>query len=83
MKQEKYSELTDEELLQRAKTMKKTKIYDAVIFGFLVGIAIFSTVKNGIGLFTLLPLIYPPVAANNKKKREELGRLLKERNLEY
>lgn len=81
MKQNKYSDLSDEELLEQVKNMKPTKIYDAVFFGVLIGIAIYSTVKNGFGLLTFLPLVYLPIAAKNKNKIKELEKLLKERNL--
>lgn len=74
-------ELTDEELLQKTKKIKSINFFDALIFGVLIGIAVYSTVKNGFGLLTFLPLIYIPVAANNKKKNKELEDLLKERNL--
>lgn len=60
---------------------KSTKIYDAVIIGVLIGIAIYSSVKNGFGLLTFLPLIYLPIAGKNKKKANELEKLLHERNL--
>lgn len=82
MEQEKLVELTDEALLEQAKIMKPTKIYDAVIFGFLIGITIYSAVKNGFGWLTFLPLVYLPAAGKNKAKREALEKLLKERNLE-
>ena len=61
--------------------MKSTNLYDAVIFGFLIGIAIYSSVKNGFGLLTFLPLVYIPIAARNKTKKKELQKLLKERDL--
>lgn len=82
MEKKKLSELTDEELLKEAKRMKPTKMYDTVIFGFLIGVAIYSSVKNGIGLLTFLPIIYLPVANKNNAKRKELENLLKERDLE-
>jgi hypothetical protein len=47
----------------------------------LIGIAAYSSVKNGIGLITFLPLVYIPLAAKNKTKNKELEKLLKERNL--
>lgn len=75
------AELTDQELLEKAKKMKSTKLYDAVIFGFLVGIAIYSSVKNGFGLLTFLPLAYLPIAGKNNAKNKELGSLLRERGL--
>ena len=81
MKPKKLAELTDEELLLKAKKIKPTSLYDAVIFGFLIGVAIYSSVKNGFGLLTFLPLVYLPIAAKNKTKNKELEKLLKERGL--
>ena len=74
-------ELTDDELLQEVKKMKTTTIFDALIFGILIGIAIYSSVKNGFGLLTFLPLIYLPIAGKNRIKNKELKQLLIERNL--
>lgn len=82
MNQEKLAALTDEELLAQAKKSKSSKIYDAAIIGVLIGIAIYSTIKNGFGLLTFLPLIYLPIAAKNKIKNSELQKLLKEKKLE-
>ena len=81
MKENKFTKLSDEELLQAASRHKSTNVYDAVIFGVLIGIAIYSTVKNGWGLLTFLPLVYLPIAARNKTKQKELEKLLRERNL--
>lgn len=75
------SELTNEELLQEAKKIKSGNILDAAIIGFLIGVAVYSTVKNGFGLLTFLPLIYLPIAAKNKLRNKELERLVKERDL--
>ncbi len=75
------SELTDTELLQEAKKFKPFIIYDAVIFGVLIGIALYSTLNHGLGFLTFLPLVYIPIAAKNKIKSKELEKLLKERNL--
>ena len=72
MTQEELSKFTDEELLQKAKAMKSYQIYDAVIFGMLIGIATYSTVKNGLDLLTFLPLVYLPIAAKNKVKNKEI-----------
>ncbi|MFT3794629.1 hypothetical protein [Flavobacterium sp.] len=75
------TELTNEELLHEAKKMKSTKIYDAVIIGFLVGVAVYSAVRNGFGLLTFLPLVYLPIAARNKTRNEAVEKLLKQRDL--
>lgn len=81
MKQINLAELTDEELLQEAKKIKSTTIYDALFIGVLVGIAVYSSVKNGFGLLSFIPLVYLPIAVKNKKKSNELKKLLLERNL--
>ncbi|HOX81563.1 MAG TPA: FUSC family protein [Chryseolinea sp.] len=82
MTQKVLAELTNEELLGEAKKTKSSKIFDALAIGLLVGIAIYSSITNGIGLITFLPLVYIPIAARNNIKRKELEKLLKERNLE-
>jgi hypothetical protein len=79
--QKELSSLTDQELLKEAKRMRPTILYDAVLFGVLIGIAIYSTVNNGLGLLTFLPLVYIPIAAKNKIKNQALEKLIKERNL--
>lgn len=81
MKQKELAELTNEELLQEAKKIKSSNIFDAAILGFLIGVAVYSAVRNGFGLLTFLPLIYVPVAAKNKARNKALVELLKERNL--
>ena len=81
MEQKELELLSDEELLEEAKKIKRYSLYDAVIFGFLIGIAIYSSVKNGFGWLTFLPLVYLPIAAKNKSKREAVDKLIKERNL--
>jgi len=81
MEQKKLAELRDEELLEEAKKHKPTKLYDAVIVGFLIGIAIYSSVTKGFGLLTFLPLIYIPIAARNRTKTKKLEELLKDRGL--
>lgn len=81
MKQQELATLTNEQLLLEAKKMKSTPIYDAVFIGFLIGIAVFSSVKNGFGLLSFLPVVYLPVAAKNRAKKKEIEKLLKERGL--
>jgi len=81
MSENKPIELSDEALLEEVKKMKSTKFYDALIVGLLLGVAIYSTVNNGFGLLTFLPLAYVPVAAKNKARDKELEKLLNERGL--
>ena len=81
MTQEELAALTDEALLQEAKKMKSSNVFDALFIGLLAGIAVYSTVRNGWGLLTFLPLAYAPIAVKNKAKHKALEKLLKERNL--
>jgi hypothetical protein len=55
MTESKLSELTDEKLLLEAKKMKSNSIMNAVFIGFLVGIVIYSLLKNTFGFLTLIP----------------------------
>lgn len=81
MKQKERSELTDQELLEEAKKMKSTSITNAVFIGIMIGIVIYSIVKNSFGFFTLIPLFFAYKAFNNSKNNKALKNLLKERNL--
>lgn len=82
MEQKKLSELTDQELLQEAKKRKSTSIINAVLIGFLIGIILYSIIKNSLGFLTLLPLFLAYKLTNNSKyNTTELENLLKERNL--
>ena len=75
-------DLSDEELLKTAKLYKSMKIYDAVIVGFLFGIAIYNAANKGSFLITILPLFYIPMVGKNNTRRKEIFALLEERNLE-
>ena len=81
MTQKELSELTDQELLDEAKKMKSTSIINAVLIGFLIGIIIYSIMKNSLGFFTLIPLFFAYKIFNNSKNNKDLERILKERNL--
>jgi hypothetical protein len=59
-----------EETQQEKKTFKQSAVNDAAIIGVLIGIAVYATYKQGLGLLSFLPLLYLPIAAKNKKKRQ-------------
>lgn len=82
MTKKELAELTDQELQQEAKKIKSTTLMDGLIIGVLIGIAIYSSIKNGFGLLSFIPLVYLPIAAKNRTKNRELKDLLKERSLE-
>jgi hypothetical protein len=82
MEQRKLTELTNQELMQEAKKIKSASITNSVLIGFLIGIVIYSIVKNSLGFFTLIPLFFIYKLINNSKyNTKELENLLKERNL--
>lgn len=56
MNQEQLSKLTDEELLDYAKSIKPSPLLDAFFIGFLIGIIVFGVMVNSWGFFTLVPL---------------------------
>ncbi|MGG5210611.1 FUSC family protein [Chryseobacterium sp. MIQD13] len=76
------NELTDQELLEKRKKSKSEEIINAVILGVLIGIAIYGTIKYGLGLFTFLPVLFALYAANKwKKNSQTLEKELHSRNL--
>ena len=81
MDQKNLSELTDQELLVEAKKMKSASIVNATLIGVMIGIVVWSILKNTVGLFTLIPLFLAFKVFHKPKKYEELKRVLKERNL--
>jgi len=85
MKPENLTELSDQELLQRIKKVKTNKIFDAIIIGITIGIAIYGASKNGLGFFIIFPFILAYViirnSKNNKILEKEIQKELKHRNL--
>ena len=82
MKQKELSELTDQELLDEAKKMKASSIAHAFVIGLMVGVVVYSVVKNTWGFLTLIPLFFIYKLTRNSGRNEELKRLLKERKLD-
>lgn len=81
MNQKELSELTDQELLEEAKKMKSSSIIHAGLIGFMIGVIIYSVVKNSWGFLTLIPLFFVYKLLNKPKRNKALKKLLKERNL--
>ena len=72
MKAENLTELSDQELLQKIKTIKSNKIIDATIIGVTIGIVMYSVVKNGFGFFTFFPLIVTYLIVRNSTNNKIL-----------
>jgi len=81
MEQKEWAALSDEELLQEQKKAKSNSIISAVLIGCLVGVAVYSAVKNGLGFFTFFPLLFVYILVVNGKKTAALTKELKSRNL--
>lgn len=82
MTQKELSELTDQELLDKAKKMKSTKVINAVLIGFMIGVVIYSVANNTIGLVTLIPLFFIYKMVNKSTDDIALKSILKERDLD-
>ncbi|MCB0761819.1 MAG: FUSC family protein [Flavobacteriales bacterium] len=82
MKKEELTQLSDEDLKAEVKRAKSGKWFDAVFFGVLVGVAVYSTFKNGLGLLTFLPLAYLPMAGKNKMHRAAVQEVARDRGLQ-
>jgi riboflavin transporter FmnP len=77
----KLSELTDSELLEKAKKMKSTSMMNAIFIGIMAGVIIYSIVKNNLGFFTLVPLYFAYKLIKSSKDNKPLEAELKARNL--
>lgn len=75
------SELTDQELLEKAKKMKSTNIINAALIGFMFGVLIYSIIKDNVSVATFTPLVLILIVINNSKKNKEVEKLLEERKL--
>ncbi|MFD2565004.1 hypothetical protein [Aquimarina rubra] len=85
-----FSELTDEELIIEKKKLKKRKVINALLIGFLAGIVAVGIVSWSLGskknlIAFLLPMLFPIyfiyLIIKKSKKDKDLEIVLKERNL--
>lgn len=81
MNQNDLSQISDKELLEKAKIEKPSPIIDAFLIGTLVGIIIYSLVASTWGLVTLVPVFIIYALLKKPKKYEALKVELKKRNL--
>lgn len=81
MSQKELSELTNEDLLLEGKKIKSGNIMNAVLFGVMIGVATWSTVKYGLGIITFFPLLFIQMLLKNNARRKAFDNELKERNL--
>jgi len=82
MNQKELSQLSNQELLEKAEKVKPSPLIDAFFIGFLVGIIIYSLVANTWGFLTLIPLFIIYGLLKKTKRYEALKKELKKRNLQ-
>lgn len=81
MLQKEISQLTDQELLDKAKKMKSSPMLNALVIGCMIGVIVYSVVKNTYGFLTLVPLYFIYQLVKNSKNNKALEEELKARNL--
>jgi Ca2+-dependent lipid-binding protein len=77
--QKKLSEFTDEELVQEAKKKKKDSIYHALGIGFMVGVAFYSVVKNGLSFVTFAIIAFVVFIISKKPNDKAVQEEIKSR----
>lgn len=83
MKNKEIAEMTNEELLLELQKIKSTNTINAVLVGVMVGIAIYSTVRNGLGILTFFPLFFIPMFTKKWAVQKALKTQIKERNIDH
>ena len=78
---EEIKQLSDQELLKRHQSAKSNLIITCILIGALVGVAIYSSAKNGIGFFTFFPLFFVFVIINGQKTSKAIASEVKNRGL--
>lgn len=82
MAEKELNELTDQELLEKKGKSKSDKITNAVLIGFFIGVAVYSSVTHGIGFFTFFPLVFAGfLGVQWNKRNQALEKELESRNL--
>jgi len=76
------NDISDNDLLDKKKQVKSSQIITAVLIGFLIGIAVYSTINKGFGFFTFFPLFFVFLLAKNKSDLNSINQEIKKRNLE-
>jgi uncharacterized membrane protein len=79
MDQKELSGLTEEQLLQEKKKVKKNNSIHAFLIGAFIGVAIYSAVKNGFGFATLFPLFFVYLLGKNGSKSKAIDKELESR----
>lgn len=68
MNRKEILELSDDELLEKAKKLKSASVVKAFIIGFMIGIVIWSIMENNFGFLMLIPLFIAYLFIKDSKK---------------
>ncbi len=82
MAENKYSEMSDEQLLVEKKKLKSTKLISGVIIAVSFLAFVLAAVKNGMSFLTFLPLAFAYLAMKIQEKTHALEATLNTRGLE-
>jgi F0F1-type ATP synthase assembly protein I len=67
-----YTALTDQELINRVKKIRRKELFSGVFVGFLIGIVIYGVSKNGFGIiYTLIPAVLMIITYRHAKALKE------------
>ena len=78
---EEMKQLSDQELLERHQIAKSSLIITCILIGALVGVAVYSSVKHGLGFFTFFPLFFVFLIIKNQKTSKAIAAEIKNRGL--
>lgn len=81
MRQKPISDLSNEELLSAQKKAKNGTVFSGFGIGFLIGVAIYSTVINGLSFWTFFPLFFVLIFVNNVQKSKDIKQEVANREL--
>lgn len=81
MEKPNLTQLTNEELQIELKKRKQGYQTGAFIVGMMIGVAVWSAVKNGFGILLFSPLLFAYWFRNAKPEYEEIKKEIKLRNL--
>ena len=66
----KHLEVSEQGTPSKAEKTRSNKIINAFLFGFMIGVMIYSAVRNGLGLVTLIPLFIVYKLVNGSKSEQ-------------
>lgn len=81
MSPDELKKLSDQDLLELKKKTKSAQQITAVVMGVLIGVSVYSAVKNGLKFFTFFPLILVYVLGRGQKNSKEIDAEIKSRNI--